>query len=381
MAGPFIDAITPSDGFNAFPIGGKIEILFSGEISEFLAENSISLIGPDQHVVTGIEFEENLFRFSSETSYSKVLESLSLKGQVPVDIDVFRCNSSGNILVDGNGDYLPYSYAYNATVRSKLVIKPKSFLQEKTDYRLLISGAQSPDNEWSYLGSRSIFDPQADVLNTGEGKLRSYGNYTGTISDTIVVTVTRTGSSTTAKLEWYFDSADTVTYEFLPLAGRNKLLDNKEIYLELLGGAADAFKQGDQWTINLRPVEYLVDKVTNIGSAYKLDFATAANQVKELPTTVSQSPIGLDAPSQEEVLAAQTEFQLIKIEPEYGASNISLNTKQIIFTFNKNLDPTSITADTVRLFRNKIDQNEDPVDVGYSWIVSGKKLIINITRE
>lgn len=381
MAAPEITAITPNNGFNAFPVGGKIEILFSREISEFLAENSISLVGPDQHIVTGVEFEENLFRFASESSYSKVLETLNLKGEVPVDIEVLRCDGSGDILVDGNGNYAPYSYSYDAAVLSKIIIKPKSFLQEKTDYRLLISGSETPNNEWSYLGSRSVFDPQADVLNTGEGKLKSYGNYTGAINDTIVVTVTRTGSSTTAKLEWYFDSADNVVYEFLPLAGRNKLLTEKEIYLELIGGAADAFKQGDQWTINLKPVEYIIDSSTGLGSSYKLDFSTAANQVKELPSTVSQSPIGLDTPSQEEILAAQTEFQLVKIEPEYGASNISLNTKQIILTFNKNLDPTSITADTVRLFRNKMDENEDPVDVGYSWIVSGKKLIINITRE
>ena len=76
-----------------------------------------------------------------------------------------------------------------------------------------------------------------------------------------------------------------------------------------------------------------------------------------------------------------TEFQLVKIEPEYGSSNISLKTKQIILTFNKDVDPTSVTADTIKLFRNVMDGNQDAVDVGYSWIVNGKKIIINIIRE
>ena len=163
MPAPSIDSITPSNGFNAFPIGEQIEILFNREISSFLAENSISLVGPDNHIATGVDFEENLYRFTNESKFDKVLESLSLKGQVPVDIELFRCNSSGDLLLDGNGDYIPYSYQYDANVWTKIVIKPKSFLQEKTDYRLILSGSESPDNEWSYLGSRSIYDPFADV--------------------------------------------------------------------------------------------------------------------------------------------------------------------------------------------------------------------------
>lgn len=374
MAAPVIIAITPNDGFTTFPVGEKIEILFDQEVSEFLAENSISLTGPDNHIATGVGFQENLYRFANESKYDKVLEALHLKGEVPVDIEVYRSDINGNILLDIDNKYVPYSYSPDGNVKSKVVIRPKSFLQEKTEYKLIISGSSAPDDEWSYLGSRSVYDAQAELANTGEGLIKSSGNYTGLSTDLIVVTITRTGSSTTTKAEWAFDSSPDTTFELLPLSGRNKLVEDKEIYLEFLGGAPDAFKAGDQWTISLKPVEYLED-------SYKLEFSTAADQVKDLPTSVSQSPIGLDAPSQAEILAAQTEFQLVKIEPEYGASNISLNTKQIIFTFNKNLDPTSITPETVRLFRNRMDENADAVDVSYSWIVSGKKLIINITRE
>jgi hypothetical protein len=364
-----IVSVWPDDGFNVFPTGEKIEILFNQEVSEFLAENSISLVGPDNHIVTGIEFEEKLYKFSSETNYAKVLETLHLKGEVPLELEVIRCDASGNALEE------QMSYAYSATVKSKLIIRPKSFLQEKTDYRLLISGSSTPDNEWSYIGSRTVFDAEKDALtSTGEGILKASGYYTGATSDVLVVEVARAGSSSTCKLNWYFESAALVTHDLLPLTGRNKIAKDKDIYLELIGGAADAFKVGDAWTINLRPIEYLAD-------TYKLDFSTAANQVKELPTTVSQSPIGLDAPTQAELEAAAAEFQLVKIEPEYGSSNITLKTKQIILTFNKNVDPTSVTADTVKLFRNIMDGNQDAVDVGYSWIVNGKKIIINIIRE
>ncbi|NDB86749.1 MAG: hypothetical protein EB127_29260 [Alphaproteobacteria bacterium] len=194
------------------------------------------------------------------------------------------------------------------------------------------------------------------------------------IEDTIVATVTKTGSSTTCKIQWYFESAQEVVYDLLPLSGRNKISKDKEIYFELVGGSNDSFVSGDFWSIQLKPSEYLVN-------SYKLEFETAADQVKNLPASVSQSPIGLDAPTQEEILAANEEFQLVKIDPEYSSSNISLHTKQIVLTFNKDIDPTSITAETVKLFRNALDMNEDAVDVGYSWIVSGKKLILNIIRE
>jgi len=364
-----IHSVWPDDGFTTFPTGEKIEILFNQEVSEFLAENSISLVGPDNHILTGIEFEEKLYRFTNQSSYSKTLESLHLKGEVPVELEVVRCDATGEALLE------QMSYAYDATVKSKLIIRPKSFLQEKTDYRLLISGSPTPDNEWSYIGSRTVFDAEKDLLtSTGEGVLRASGYYTGNVDDVLVVEVVKAGSSSTCKLNWYFESTSLVTHDLLPLTGRNKIAKDKDIYLELIGGASDAFKIGDAWTINLRPIEYLID-------TYKLDFSTAANQVKELPTTVSQSPIGLDAPTQAEIEAASTEFQLVKIEPEYGSSNISLKTKQIILTFNKDIDPTSVTADTIKLFRNIMDGNQDAVDVGYSWIVNGKKIIINIIRE
>lgn len=354
---------------NTFPTGEKIEILFNQEVSEFLAENSISLIGPEGHIASGLEFEEKLYRFANESSYSKVLDVLHLKGEVPIELEVIRCDDSGAALEE------QMSYAYSGTVKSKLIIRPKSFLQEKTDYRLLISGSATPDNEWSYIGSRTVFDAEKDVLtSTGEGILKASGYYIGEVNDVLVVEVIKAGSSSTCKLNWYFESTPLITHDLLPLTGRNKIAKDKDIYLELVGGAADAFKIGDAWTINLRPIEYLV-------ATYKVDFSTAANQVKELPTAVSQSPIGLDAPTQAEIEAAATEFQLVKIEPEYGSSNISLKTKQIILTFNKDVDPTSVTADTVKLFRNIMDGNQDPVDVGYSWIVNGKKIIINIIRE
>ena len=364
-----IHSVWPDDGFNAFPTGEKIEILFNQEVSEFLAENSISLVGPDNHIVTGIEFEEKLYKFSNDTNYTKVLETLHLKGEVPIELEVLRCDASGDVLEE------QMSYAYDASVKSKLIIRPKSFLQEKTDYRLLISGSSTPDNEWSYIGSRTVFDAEKDlVTSTGEGKLKVSGYYTGLADDVIVVEVIKAGSCSSCKLRWYYESNSLTTYDLLPLTGRNKISKDKDIYFELIGGATDAFKIGDAWTINLRPIEYLAD-------TYKLDFSTAANQVKELPSSVSQSPIGLDAPTQAEIEAAATEFQLVKIEPEYGSSNISLKTKQIILTFNKDVDPATVTADTVRLFRNIMDGNQDPVDVGYSWIVNGKKIIINIIRE
>lgn len=364
-----VSSVWPNNGFNAFPTGEKVEILFNQEVSEFLAENSVSLIGPENHVLTGIEFQEKLYRFANESSYSKVIDNFHLKGEVPIELEVIRCDASGNPLTE------QMSYAYDAAVKSKLIIRPKSFLQEKTDYRVLISGSSTPDNEWSYLGSRTVFDAEKDLItSTGEGVLKTSGYYTGLVADVIVVEVFKAGSSTSCKLRWYFESNPTTVYDLLPLTGRNKIAKDKDIYFELIGGASDAFKIGDVWTINLRPIEYL-------DSTYKLDFSTAAEQVKELPATVSQSPIGLDIPTQAEIDAAATEFQLVKIEPEYGSSNISLKTKQIILTFNKDVDPTSVTADTIKLFRNVMDGNQDPIGVGYSWIVNGKKIIINIIRE
>jgi hypothetical protein len=365
MAGPVIIGVNPPDQFNTFPIGGKIEIRFDQEISEFLAENSITLIGAPNHTVTGPELQEKKFRFGNEAGYESVLDSLFLNGEIPIDIEFLKCDS----------DYLPLedqkSYDIDLDFKTKLIIRPKGFLEEKTKYTVILSGGASAADDWGYIGSKSVYDAE-EVFVSGEGLIKTSG-YSVT-EDVIHIEVKKTGSSITAKFEWWLESSPTVKYDLFPFSGRNKIAKEKDIYFEFVGGTSDAFIEGDTWTVKIYPVEYMED-------AYKFSFETAAEQVKELPVAVSQSPIGLDAPSQEEILAGQTEFQLVKIEPEYAASNISRNTSQIILTFNKNLDPTSINADSVRLFRNIIDANADAIEVGYSWIVSGKKLIINITRE
>ena len=47
--------------------------------------------------------------------------------------------------------------------------------------------------------------------------------------------------------------------------------------------------------------------------------------------------------------AALDAFRVVSIEPYDGAINLSLNTERIVVTFNKNINPATVTQDTVKL--------------------------------
>jgi hypothetical protein len=364
MSRPAIFSITPSDNFNAFPISKNIEILFDKEINEFLAENSIVLIGPNQLSFVGTEFEEKIFNYTQEAKFPNALETFDREGQVPINFYLYKVNSDGDILEDQD------SYEEDSQAYSKLVIEPRIALQEKTAYRLLVGG-QGEEPQIG-VGTKSVYTPLKDPLSLGEGILRAHGIWDE--DDEIVVTVTKAGSSSTCQMSWFLSSDDEKVYTLLPQHGRNLLFPDKHIYLELLGGNADSFKAGDQWTIKLLPVEYMEE-------TYKLDFKTAAEEIKELPKTVSQSPVAIVPPSQAEILAGENQFLLTKIVPEYSASNISLNTRQVILTFSKNIDPNSVNANTIRIYRESMEFQDDNIEVPFSWIVAGNKIYINLTRE
>ena len=53
MAAPSITQISPVDGYNQFPVGGSVTILFDSEVDAYTAKRAIFLYGPDFDVFVG----------------------------------------------------------------------------------------------------------------------------------------------------------------------------------------------------------------------------------------------------------------------------------------------------------------------------------------
>lgn len=364
MAIPTITSIHPPNNYNVFPITGSIEILFDQEISEEHVLNGLVLIGPEKMGFTGPLFNQDVTN-GLPFSIGNRLNSISLKGEVPLDIEVYRCDLDGELLES------QLSFAPDNEVCSKLVLTPKNLLQESTNYKLLLGG--SATTSLNSITTRSVYDPEPDDENTGEGIILSSGYYTGETEDVLNVSVTRTGSSTTAKFRYSLESNPGDLEILLPVSGINKILNT--IGLEFIGGDADAFQLGDTFSIVLIPGEQLEE-------TYQLEFATGHEQIRSLPETVSQSPIGLNEPTDAQITEANEPFELLSVTPESGASNVTLTQSQIILTFSKPIDPTTVSHRTLKVLRNAVDKSQSPKTlVAFSWIVDNNRIILNIERE
>ena len=353
MAAPTITSISPTDGYNQWPVTQTIEIFFDQEIDAYSGAKALFLHGPDTDVFVGPGMENLLSNGWNSTEAA--LKSPGYQGDVDVNIKFIKVDSDGDVIDD------QFTYTEAGLEFTKVEISPVNALYPLTDYKLFIAG-DTVENTLS-INSRSVFDAQADIDNTGTGEIVSSGVYNGAAADTLVVEFTRSGDQNTAGFDYYFASDPSGATNVHSYAGIQELADG--LFIEAFG----EFKSGDIFTIALKPAEQITATIV-------VNFTTAANHVEVLPTEVSDSPIGITGPGE----VATTEFALVSCTPGDGSSNVSLNTNRLVFTFNNDIDPTSVTHETVQVLFESVDGG-DQNPVPYSFIVNGNKLYVNLMEH
>lgn len=352
MPAPEVDSISPTPDYTGFPVSGYITVVFTTELASNL-EDSIFLMGPNSSEVTGPGMEFSNIDGKPFSSDGDSLNSPGFSGVVEVDYEVSVVDSAGSE-VSGS----VYEFADITNRFTKVTIRPCQILDQDTTYTLYLGGGPVPAQ--GVVSSRSVLDAKADAGNSGSGVINTKGFYynASQATDTINIEITRSGNQNTARYDWWYSSDAPTVYN-----NQASFVD-KEIDTDLFLSFDGDFEDGDIYTIN-------VGNQDSLASTYKLSFSTGSDQIVDLNTEHSSSPIGV---------STSTSFEVVSVTPSNGASHLPLGTGQVIVKFSKDIDPATFDFGSISLTRYHVDGSEK-VNVPFSYIVESDTLIINIVEH
>jgi hypothetical protein len=358
MAAPTISLIYPSNEATAVPVGADIQITFSCGVDLSTVKNNVVVYGKDTDFISG----PGTATFINEGKSADFLKSPGFKGVVPCDHEL--------VYVDSNGDKVNVSLNDRAAeeagpYKHKLILSPKSILAPNVLYTVYIIGEDEEGTEKG-VSSRTVYEVDDSSATSTTGEVFVYGGFTGESDDTINIKITTAGNIGTAKYKWWYASElESEAREGKVTSRRfRKLEDNLQIRFSGSGFILD-----DAYTVSLNDREFL-------DSSYSFSFTTSTTQIQEVPTTTSTTVIG----TENDPIVGY--LKVVESSPEDGDSNLSFKKKQIIIEFDKELDSSTISDDTVTILSYPIsgiiDSTEDEEELFKKLTVNGKKLIIDL---
>lgn len=343
MAAPSLLTINPANNSTGIPVGESIILDFDKGIDLNTANIYIVLYGRDFDQTSGADSVLYIDQDTGDNPF--FLKSPGFNGLVELDITAtyYDLNDNTEIAVDfiDEADEANYSIA---GAGHRLKIKPKigTFAPDQ-EYTLHIIG--DPDSKGVGLGSRTIFQVTPNPGNASStGILHAGGSYTGSVIDIVNVEITQSGDIGTAKYKWWLQTEGVGSAIYDKLSNRSFRSLLKGIQIRFTG---EDFQAGDTFSFNVEPIQRLTTSTkivftTNDGSYSVAPDGVSVPATSEAPSTVIPNVPG--ASTEEESL------QIVNMNPDDGAYNVSVNTKTITITFSELLDPSTIDAESVRIF-------------------------------
>jgi len=328
MPAPTVTAVYPNDLATGIPVRADIEITFDVGIDLTSAISNVVIYGPDFDQTSGPDQAIWIDQDTGENSY--FLKSPGFTGTVPADYKVVYVDGLGaEVDIDpvlGQADETAGPYS------QKLVVTPKAPLAADTNYTVYIIGKAEVGDDRG-VSQRTIFDIDEASVTSTTGDLVPAGQYLGSVSDEVHVKITLAGDIGTAKYKWWFDSLGE------PSATTGKLTSRRFRRLDSglqLRATGSGFLLNDEYVFAVEPLVYLA-------ASYSFSFTTGTGSIQSVPSSASTSVIGgltgLTSPS-----GALT---VIDSDPPDRDFNLPLTTRTITITFSEDLDPATVTQDTV----------------------------------
>lgn len=358
-----IDLIHPADGALGIAIADTIWVLFDREIDEAsVDEGNLLVEGPDTDSFIGPDMGLNLPNVSDSGSDDQ-LASPNYKGVVPGMISFQKINLLDLNLYTGPLDTTGAGNLW----RTKAIFIPAFPFSTVTNYIVYLAGDEDPSDTDHPTGvrSRTVFDGVTDVGNTGSGLLNFGGTYTGPVNDTYHIQVTIDGASGIFWYEWWKDTDSSNIHG--PILSDAYVTQPLDLNVTVKFGTGN-FKTNDKYTVVVKPPQVFTDNTY-------WDFTTGSGSIVRPPTTTATSITGDPAG-----LIPNT-FIVTSMTPMDMATNLPITTKRIILNFNDNIDPTTVTSDTVTITGQAVNGDETMLatrDIYKDITVSGKKIIIDI---
>lgn len=358
MSAPSIAVISPASGAVGTATNTTIDVTFDSEVDHSTVQ--IILEGADTDRVTGPDFAR--WDDPTTTADDDILATPGYKGIVAGALSFVAVDASG-VEVSGIHDYTGSGTAW----RTKAVFTPTLPLAPNVQYKVYVVGDDDEVDEYkSGVSSRTVFDTQKGA-NLGTGYATFSGGYDGAIDDKFWVEILTTGESGAVRFKWWKDSAPLIVRELKTTLGSQLLADGA--YVKFTG----SLEAGDQFSAVVKPP-------VRMATTYYWVFTTGDGALITIPDSVSSPASGFGAVSE---AAATADLQILSITPAERTTNLNPDDVGIItIKFNKALDETTITDDTVTIWSESV--NGDPTYTAEGVLakvlsVSGDTLTIQIS--
>lgn len=269
--------------------------------------------------------------------------------QIPVKIDLKRIN------LENDQDFLGFDYGEDLNsgqkYRSKITLIPATQLVEHSNYSVILS---------KDISKKSVFDVKKNINNIGEKSPLLKGSFSGLIADEYVIEIIIGGSENTAN---YKVTRSSDSFSINNLVAKKRFIEiEKGIFVKFDIGS---YVAGDSFTIKVKPT-------VKTNEIYSWDFTTGdSGYVKpddENSNTIINLPV--ENPKQPE-----SGLKLVSVTPSPNSIMNNPENKVVTFTFNKNLNPSSITEDKIKIMAENTNGSYYGT-LGYGYLVQDNKIII-----
>lgn len=366
MAAPELLYNFPSNGDENVPVGEAIVLAFSNLVDPERLKASVILVGKVRDRVVGAAISTIAVPVLGDKKY--FMKSPGFSGTVPLKFQFEMYDVEDATRTPLTAEVPDRAAEDIARLGSLVTITPEGgALAPEMVYTLYING----DTETTGLvgvSAKTTYDIVADPSNSGTtGTLHIAGTWNGSGSDTLHVRMTSDGNPGTATYKWWYASRGIGTAKSGNMTARRyrNLVDGVQIRF---GGTS--FVENDEYTFFVHEKERMVGSLS-VGFTTNDGSWTAAPSEPSVPaSTVPESILETEA----------TYLEVLEMDPEHTSYNVRNGLRIIKIYFSEDLDPDTVTEDTVKLWKTHVDghyQNTyEPKRLRYEYEVDGNMLIL-----
>lgn len=323
----------PQNQSTNIPIGSSLYLVFDKEVDLESIRSSVILFGNDSDRTV---MPDNALWINEKQGENKdFLKSPGYKGFCEFDVDIKYLDPQTLEVIDVNNDFDRTLYYCG------VIITPKITFAVNTEYTLYIIGANTQSLDPIYqtnkaVSLRTIYSPK--LIETLDPRIKIRGTYKGKElnGNNLNIQIVSSGNGNVAQYVYWFDDQNIDMSKVSRCSGRWRSID-KGLVIKF---DDTQYTEGEIITIKCYPVDllqdsYIVKFTTNDGSIF----------IEPEPDYRSTSPINTVV----QVDPNDKLLSIISITPASGEVNVPIESNRIVITFNKNIDPATITQDTIKL--------------------------------